>query len=325
MTKTTCIYHRADFDGLFCREIARKFLPDAQLIGWDYGDPLIEIPDAGLVYILDLSPECLAALSEDHADYNWLWPRVIWIDHHKTAIEKFNASIPGYRIDGVAACRLAWFYFTALERYKAQTTTADFTWFQGHYPWAAKQDFVDRKLEEPYAVRLAGEYDIWDKRDPKAEIFQLGLRSRELLSWHWRDLLDNTVSDSLKGTGMEQTSSELLSTALLQSGHTLKFVRDQEYSEVILEQGFDVQFEGYKYLACNSHELDIRSQLFDAGLKPEHDGCLGFTFNGKDWRVSLYGVPSKPDIDHSVVAKKYGGGGHRAACGFRVDKLPFLP
>jgi len=37
MKKTTVIYHRADFDGLFCREIARKFLPGAELIGWDGG------------------------------------------------------------------------------------------------------------------------------------------------------------------------------------------------------------------------------------------------------------------------------------------------
>ena len=33
--KTTVIHHSADFDGLFCREIARKFLPGAELIGWN--------------------------------------------------------------------------------------------------------------------------------------------------------------------------------------------------------------------------------------------------------------------------------------------------
>jgi uncharacterized protein len=93
---------------------------------------------------------------------------------------------------------------------------------------------------------------------------------------------------------------------------------------VILEQGFDVEFEGHKYLACNSHELDIRSQLFDAGIKSHHEGLLGFTFTGSDWRVSLYGIPGK-DIDHSEIAKRYGGGGHKNACGFRAKTLPFLP
>lgn len=43
--KTVVIYHRADFDGLFCREIARKFLGDqAEYIGWDYGDAKIPWP-----------------------------------------------------------------------------------------------------------------------------------------------------------------------------------------------------------------------------------------------------------------------------------------
>ena len=42
--KTTVIYHSADFDGLFCREIAKKFLPDAELIGWDWADAKIPFP-----------------------------------------------------------------------------------------------------------------------------------------------------------------------------------------------------------------------------------------------------------------------------------------
>ena len=37
-TKITVIYHSADYDGIFCREIAHKFLPDAELIGWNFGD-----------------------------------------------------------------------------------------------------------------------------------------------------------------------------------------------------------------------------------------------------------------------------------------------
>jgi len=33
---------------------------------------------------------------------------LIWIDHHKSAMEKWDNGPEGYRIDGVAACRLAW-------------------------------------------------------------------------------------------------------------------------------------------------------------------------------------------------------------------------
>jgi nanoRNase/pAp phosphatase (c-di-AMP/oligoRNAs hydrolase) len=48
-------------------------------------------------------------------------------------------------------------------------------------------------------------------------------------------------------------------------------------------------------------------------------------FDGKQWRVSLYHAPSKEHHDLSKIAVKYGGGGHRGACGFKTDKLPFLP
>jgi oligoribonuclease NrnB/cAMP/cGMP phosphodiesterase (DHH superfamily) len=104
--KTTVIFHSADFDGLFCREIARKFLPDAELIGWNFGDEKITPPDDGSkIYVLDLSPDCLQNLN------GWN-ERIIWIDHHKSSMEKWPSSLSGYRIDGVAASRLAWQYFT---------------------------------------------------------------------------------------------------------------------------------------------------------------------------------------------------------------------
>lgn len=100
MSKIVVIYHKADFDGIFCREIARKFLPAAELIGWDYGDPEPEVGPEDALYILDLSVPGLMK-----------HPSLVWIDHHKSAIDKYPATIRGYRIDGVAACRLAWQWF----------------------------------------------------------------------------------------------------------------------------------------------------------------------------------------------------------------------
>lgn len=294
MNKITVIHHSADFDGIFCREIARKFLPDAELIGWDYGDKKIPVPQ-GPFYILDLSPECLEPDILPMADAD----RMVWIDHHVSAIRKFPEAFHGYRIDGVAACRLAWQWFSTNH---PQSMVMDAT---------AKQLFIDRAVSEPLAVRLAGEYDIWDKRDPRAELFQHGLRSCPLEKW-WPSLL------SLDEYGITVVEE------LLHAGSVIQYVRDQEYEQVIKEQGFDIEFEGIKFLACCSHECDIRSHLFAAGIKPHHEGLFGFTYTGKDWRVSLYGVPGKPDVDLSIIAVKYGGGGHKQACGFRAATLPFI-
>jgi uncharacterized protein len=294
--KIIVIYHRADFDGLFCREVARKFLGDddsVEYVGWDYGDDtLFCITDDTLVYMLDISVEALM----DH-------PNLIWIDHHKSAMEKFPESIRGYRIDGVAASRLAYQWFSL--NFHGHTVNGEEV--LGLLP--AKSRFVDRWVKEPHAVRLAGEYDIWDKRDPDAELFQHGLRSLELTPYHWNQLLSEVV------VGDETCSTQMVKQ-LLDRGEALQYASTQQNASIIKAYGFTVKFEGLTFLACNHARFN--SHLFTAGIRPEHDALLGFNFDGpnKTWRFSMYGIPGK-DIDLSVIAVKFGGGGHRGACGFR--------
>lgn len=297
--KITVIYHSADFDGIFCREIARKFLPDAELIGWDHGDPKLPFPAEGMVYVLDLSPDCFEQTKHVPGEGEvvaWMdAERLIWIDHHKSSIEKWPTDIPGYRIDGVAACRLAWQWFAHNIDPNRQT----------------KEEFVERKVSEPLAVRLAGEYDIWDKRDPRAELFQHGLRSQELHAEVWQDLLAPDQEDS---AWVE---------ILLGQGEVLQYAAQRSNESIIKEIGFTIRFEGLTFLACNHARYN--SHLFTAGLTPEHDACFGFKWTGKDWSISLYHAPGKEHHDLSLIAVKHGGGGHRGACGFRTKTLPFLP
>jgi oligoribonuclease NrnB/cAMP/cGMP phosphodiesterase (DHH superfamily) len=300
--KTTVIYHRADFDGLFCREIAKHFMPDAELIGWDYGDPLIPFPSEGAVYVLDLSPECFAEVPKYQE-------RLVWIDHHKSAIEKYPPTIPGYRIDGVAACRLAWQWFS-----KDHTDVV--VQFNG---LPSKEEFVCRKVSEPLAVRLAGEYDIWDKRDPDAETFQFGLRSTELNDSKWNWLL---IGDM----GPDQAVPRRYNTvvlSLLQDGKLLQKYQ-QRNDTFAMNNSFIAEWESLKFLALNTQAKN--SLAFASKDIPEtgHDALLKFSFNGKIWDCSMYHAKHNTGIDLSLIAVKYGGGGHKGACGFRAESLPFL-
>ncbi len=287
--KTIVIYHKADFDGIFSREIAKAYFgPEADYIGWDYGDPLPIAPRDCELYMIDISVDGLM----DH-------PGLIWIDHHKSAMEKFDPSIKGYRIDGVAACRLAWQWFFTYNNQRNPLAEPDKT-------LPTKQEFVDRKVWEPLAVRLAGEYDIWDKRDPRAELFQHGLRSMDL-SGSWSMLL---------------SKDEMAVGALLDNGRCLQYAKAHENEGIITSYGFAIQFEGMNFLACNHARFN--SHLFTAGIKPEHDALLGFNYDGAGkWRISLYHAPDKTHHDLSLIAVKYGGVGHRGACGFKVAELPF--
>lgn len=307
--KTTVIYHSADFDGIFCREIARHFLPDAELIGWDFGQPLVKVdPICERLYVMDLPPDCVEGLT---ACGGLVFPeaqRLIWIDHHKTSIDKFPGDTPGYRIDGVAACRLAWQYFTLFHP------------SAGSFSLPVKSQYIDRFLVEPIAVRLAGEFDIWDKRDPDAEVFQFGLRSKELSKDDWKWLL--TVRDANKQNEWELGKTNWIVNCLLKDGKLLQ--RYQQSNDAgTMHRSFIQPFEGLKFLALNTARCN--SLTFAAKDIPEtgHDALMGFYWNGQKWNISLYHSKHRTDIDLSAIAVKYNGGGHRGACGFSSIELPF--
>ena len=108
---------------------------------------------------------------------------------------------------------------------------------------------------------------------------------------------------------------------LLKSGESVHHAQTEQNKDIITSYGFDLDFEGMKFLACNHARFN--SHLFTAGIKPEHDALLGFKFDGKNkcWSLSLYHAPGKEHHDLSTIATKYGGGGHRGACGFRLKTL----
>lgn len=325
--KTVVIYHRADFDGIFCREIAKKFLgetSDIHYIGWDFGDsPVCEPPfghhDKGRFIVMDLPiDEPFGLKFKDRwaqKDGNQVQPldridfsNLVWIDHHKSSIDSHPVGIQGYRIDGVAACRLAYQWFTH-PHHKTPN----------HPELPCRLDYQNRAVSEPLSVRLAGEYDIWDKRDPDAELFQHGLRSCELSDEMWKSLLRIPATRSTLNRDL--INAPVID--LLEMGRAVQYAKTQENKGIIESYGFTLQWEGLTFLACNHARFN--SHLFTAGLKPEHEALLGFNYDGKNqqWRVSLYHAPGKENHDLSKIAVKHGGGGHRGACGFTSKRLPF--
>lgn len=108
MKNIAVIYHDADFDGIASGEVCKHFLTKqghaVHMYGWDYGRPLPEVSwerethhvhnggltsrlanweDYDAIYIVDLSVDELMARPE-------LRDKIVWIDHHKSAIEKWD-------------------------------------------------------------------------------------------------------------------------------------------------------------------------------------------------------------------------------------------
>jgi len=141
-----CFYHSADLDGICSGAIVKMQKPDCEMIGINYGDslPWTAIKAGETVYMVDFS------LPMDEMERLNGICSLIWIDHHKSAIEdakarSFLASGHQSLVIGSAACELTWKEFC--------------------------QGDVCR------AVALLGQYDVWDYQDhPEVLEFQYGMR-----------------------------------------------------------------------------------------------------------------------------------------------------
>lgn len=296
------IHHSADFDGLFSREVAKKFLgtKGVEYIGWDFTDAKIPMPKEGKVYIIDLPPDCLLnppGIDEAKA-------RLIWIDHHKSSIEKWGTYIPGYRIDGVAACRLAYQWFLLHAQWDPREQAPP-------YDLPDKQKFLDRSVQEPHAVRLAGEYDIWDHRGDGDLELQFGLRTEGEQGPMWSVLLDESCNPR-----------PYVEQLIIQGKVAMAYQRHIDAS-MVKHKSFIVAFEGLRFLAINTARAN--SQTFESMDKKEtgHDALLAFCWTGNMWSVSMYHAAHRKDIDLSRIAVKFKGGGHAGACGFSCAQPPF--
>jgi hypothetical protein len=324
MKSLAIIYHDADFDGKLSNEVCRYWLskhhPEAAIhsYGWDYGRPLplpyideartttMGWPCFDAIYIVDLSVDELMSRPE-------LRDKIVWIDHHKSAIEKWDrrsevaagpGMFTGVRIDGVAACRLCW-QWLAFEN----GPHGDPRLHPSDIYTPSKQDYIDRKVNEPQLIRLAGEYDIWDHRDPNAKILQFGLRAcssrelRELVAWQF--------DGRPEGCGLLEN--------VIGGGRLIKSYMDKQNEEYAAQMAGDVIWEGLIFLAINSSHRN--SDAFLGAIKDHHDALLNWRFDPKSKlaTVSLYHAPGKEHHDLSLIAAKYGGGGHKGACGFRVN------
>ena len=288
------IHHSADDDGQFSGAIARHFLGGEEstiYAPWDYGDPIPPaVMDADVIYMIDVR---VASVLYDRA----LLPKVILIDHHKSTIDEFSPFrdmfLGWYCIDGVAACRLAWQWFTKMN--------------QDNFP--VLEDFAEGRVTEPEIVRLAGLWDVWDHRDPKTSLFHYG--------WLSMDDAEKRASWAMSFSGYDQGLATMTLENILRRGEiAMAAIRHNEgYAAT---NAHTVQWEGINWLVMNS--ANRGSQQFQSKVDTSiHQGLLRWCFNGTQVEVSLYSIGEWEDgqPDFSRIALKYGGGGHRGACGFK--------
>jgi len=192
---TRCYYH-SDLDGRCAGAIVKYQVPDCEMIQIDYGDELPwEELEGETVYMVDFHMNDVG----DQLRLDEICKKVIWIDHHKSAVDNLD-EIAKHRglykteafvvDDGRAGCELTW------------------EWFHG-------------RKAMPLAVHLLGRYDVWDHSDQRVVPFQYGMRMRDTRpsGLLWTMLLErsdawNTIEEKIIAEGclilgyIEQSNKE---------------------------------------------------------------------------------------------------------------------
>ncbi len=338
--KTICIYHSRDLDGWMSAAIVKRWYLELYLdentqqisenkdkiviqmtlseeisdtlefLGWDYRD---EIPD-----LSDYDKIIMCDVSFPHKTMLDIINKLTWIDHHQSVIKdnkilfdlEVYPSIKGLINTKYAACELTWKYFFPNE-------------------------------EMPEIVRLLGRWDnminvsITDKKEwLKVTEFQYGARQEikdyEEAYWYLTtntmyDLENNiSMTDSILEKG--QFIYEYLCTEAKQiynKAFEINFNNDitSALHKVFPNNTIKVNHYKYKFLCVNQERFNPINFGIDYH-KEGYDGFACFWYKDSKWTFSLYN--DNGNVDCSIIAKQYGGGGHKGASGFVCDNKTML-
>ena len=244
------------------------------------------------IYIVDysISPDEMRELLKITTD-------VTWIDHHKTAIEKYDGfeyDIRGVRYDGIAGCMLTYCYLHHMtDRGSGEIKPFD----------------ISMTKDAPLFTKLIADWDVWK--------FDYGDDTRNFItafnSYDFRP--ESKEWDKFFYTGFYNDPT--FETELLEEGAAMIKYRDGWAKSYLERFGFETEFEGLRCFAVNLSNCN--SEYFKSLPEGKYDAFMPFAFNGEKWTVSMYSTTH----DISGICKKHGGGGHAKAAGFTCVELPF--
>ncbi len=317
--KTVCVYHSIDLDGWLSaaivkywfeeREIKTRSIgvtglisekPTIDFIGYNYNHPIPDLSEYDKVIMCDIS---FPAEDMWQIQHKVGYENFAWIDHHISAMNDTNnyyrsnalGHIGGLRDTKFAACELTWQYF-----------------------------FNDKPM--PEIVRLLGRYDCFGHKgtyeEQKVLEFQYGARQyisnyEQAYTYLVESISKQNESDVLKN--IHDVGKNIYNFLCVEAKQIYR-----SRFEILLNEAFNVGAglnSNLRKFACINRE---RFNPINFGIdyhKDGYEGCAAFYFDGKVFHFSIYNDNS--NVDCSVIAKFYNGGGHKGAAGFRLSSEEF--
>lgn len=326
MVKAVVVYHGSDLDGVSSAALAVLAYgkENVTLIPSDYDKNQVELNGKIKQSIIDISSSVDVVILDYSID-----PRIMvdlesfknvrkvrWYDHHKSAIlryidfieephDKYKMSDGSYGLsvldgkkDYYCTTKIcgAYIYYEMLKSCS-----------KGKF-----KEFIESETLSAFYGYVTI-FDTWMSSDEHFETAcMLNLGCQKFIS------ADGVfkLAELMEKPGFEENC-----LGLILEGKTIQDYVNKKNADWAKRAAFTAEFEGLKVCAINA--TPGGSFVAEPAATSEHDALMVFQYiKSREWAVSLYHNPKsvkKPDL--SVIAKKYGGGGHPGACGFRTKDI----
>ncbi len=293
-----CFYHFPCDDGFASALVARRKWPDIQLFPTNYGQPMPAVDLDGMnLLIVDFSykPDVLLELAGKASS-------IVILDHHKTALEDLAqfavelCSGARFVVDDVEAMLRDYRELghpPIIAEFDMDRSGAGMTW-----------DFCFPDKQRPRLIDHIEDRDLWRLELPETRRLSLFLRSLPYDFDMWNGEL-------------EAFEFETDRNKILQQADGIERFYDRKIDEMVPTavlkkigewDGVPVAHAPYAFASDLAHEL----------LKKHPEAPFAAVvvdaYGGRTY--SLRSEDDREDV--SAVARKFGGGGHRNAAGFRM-------
>ena len=309
-----CFYHAADADGHLSGWLVKKFNPDCEMIGVNYGDEILDVVPQGLIkretiFVVDFSfsKDIMEGLNRDH--------NLIWIDHHTTSVEEMlDLQIKGFRNSEHAACTLTYMYCTnEAQGFPRRGLSQPFHGYMAVNPVVFEQ--------VPMFIKYVSDYDAWrHEYKPDSTYFNRGLYAEvtdpskhelERCVWYYLEE-DPNIFERIVARGKIIYDYQIASAE--------SKCKSIGYSRMVAFKDIRAERDSYREALFNCFIINQAhwGSLQYGTRMDNHDICMTYHWNGKLWIVSM----RSEEVDVGSIAKANGGGGHERAAGFTCKELP---
>lgn len=272
--------------------------------------------DFSKVYLVDYSisnDENAKEMIEIDKNYD-----LIWIDHHQSSIDyltkfpKLNV-IKGVRIVGISGAGLCWLYYckdvgveTICNLLKPYDTSLKEN-LQGveKVPIKVAEEILEF-AKAPIFVLFTHRYDIFDLDD---DVLKFNYGYSKLDIEEMKEFINPENRDK----------AELEFKTYIQNGEVIKDYLDYQNKKLVEEYGVEATYIGDREYKCIILNHTVFSSLVYGDTIKNYDFAVIYAIKKNTIRYSIYTV--KDDVDVSIIAQKYNGGGHPKAAGFIMNKL----